>query len=188
VTEKRKRGRPATREQTIAQRSMDAIISSAKAQHGEPTAEERKLLDILSGHDGRSIEKELIRSHSPNMPHNLIMAAESAGPEFMTHDEIEAAHAAYEKHRIWVSEMRRDGQQQNKADATVSASKLLAHPALLPILQQLKPLGDLSVAYAATLAKVQLDGALPKKEVPSQRTLRRILTAYKKSILATQRP
>jgi hypothetical protein len=184
---KPKRGRPAIRAVTIERQRSEAVLKAASEAWGEILVDD-KLTAILAS-DNFDVANEIYRGHSPNMPHRLILALESASPEHMTIDEIQTAVAEYNGHKSMVLEQRRQG-QQSKIEATDKRhADLLSHPKIAPIAAQLKPAGKLTPNGAATRAIEKWQTMpVPTEMLPSRSSLRKIFSLHSAKLLSTQRP
>lgn len=182
MTEKpRQMGRPAKRPQTFALQKYIPILREARRRYGKLTDADKQLLYVLSGGD-RSAEKEIAKSYKTNTPINLVLDLELPS---RTNKGPKTVRKKYNKHHRKVTSKRKIGQRNRRQDERESTDTMLLR--IEAILTQLKPFGRLSASSAATLAKKRLDslGSYPK--VPSERTLRRLITAYQSTNLATQR-
>lgn len=181
MTEKpRHMGRPAKRPQTFALQKFIPILCEARRRYGKLTDADKQLLYVLSG-GNRSAEKEIAKSYKSNTPINLVLDLEYHN---RTNNIYKTILNKYDEHHRKVSSKRKIGQRNRRQDERENTDAVLLK--IAKILSMLRPSGHLSVSRAATLAKKQLDQLNLDFSVPSERTLRRLITAYQSTKLATQ--
>lgn len=93
TTQKKKRGRPKT-EKTIERERIEEIL-----RNPPPHIRNSTLTPFFFDHkQAEETEKQMLKDHkSPPMPASIVYEIESAGPEFMTHAEIQATVAEYDR-------------------------------------------------------------------------------------------
>lgn len=182
MSESRHMGRPAKRPQTISLQDFLPVLSEARRRYGKLTNADKRLLYVLSG-GNRSVENEIAKSYKPNTPLKLVLDLEFPSRTKKTPEALQKEH---DDHHRTVLRKRKIGQRNRRhyERENINAKFLK----IAEILGMLKPFGHLSVSRAATLAKKRLDSlSLDDFPAPSERTLRRLITAYQSTKLATQR-
>ena len=93
TTQKKKRGRPKT-EQTIEMERIEEML-----RNPPPHIRNSTLTPFPFDHkQAEEIEKQMLKDHkSPPMPADIVFAIESAGPEYMTHAEIQETVVEYDR-------------------------------------------------------------------------------------------
>ncbi len=91
TTEKKKRGRPKNKSTKERERIEEML------RNPPPHIRNSKRKPLTFDHkQAEEIEKQMLKDHkSPPMPANIVYGIESAGPEFMTDDEIALTQAEY---------------------------------------------------------------------------------------------
>jgi hypothetical protein len=183
------RGRPATRAKTIEMRKSVTVLKEATEAWAERLRDD-KLTEILAS-ENFDIKNKIYSRHSPNMPHRLILALESADPEYMTTQEIAVAFNEYKDYILWVENQRKTGQQEGEkvAQAKKRNEHLLSLPSIFSIVANLKPKGRLTPNSATAIAMKRWQlGIVTNESPPSERTLRRFFSKQQRELLATQGP
>ena len=91
TTENKKRGRPKNKSTKERERIEEMLRNPPPHIHNS----KRKPF-LFNLKQAEKIEKQMLKDHkSPPMPANIVYAIESAGPEFMTNDEIALTRAEY---------------------------------------------------------------------------------------------
>ena len=100
TTQKKKRGRPKT-ERTIERERIEEML-----RNPPPHIRNSTLTPFPFDHkQAEEIEKQMLKDHkSPPMPANFVYEIESAGPENMTHAEIQATVTKYDRVAKYIHE------------------------------------------------------------------------------------
>lgn len=168
TTQKKKRGRPKT-EQTIEMERIEEML-----RNPPPHIRNSTLTPFPFDHkQAEEIEKQMLKDHkSPPMPSNIVYEIESAGPENMTHAEIQATVAEYDR----VAKNIHQGQ--------ITGGKTIANRAVERIAKVLQKNSDIaekvasgswSVTRAANKIHEEWDARGDGQKKPSTKTLRRWL-------------
>jgi hypothetical protein len=92
---KGKRGRPKSA-CTLERERIEDMMKNIPANMRMTAAEKREATIQIA--ESKALEKRILKEHkSPPMPANIVFAMESAGPEFMTEEEIEATVNKYQR-------------------------------------------------------------------------------------------
>lgn len=168
TTQKKKRGRPKT-ERTIERERIEEIL-----RNPPPHIRNSTLTPFSFDHkQAEEIEKQILKDHkSPPTPANIVYEIESAGPENMTHAEIQATVTKYDR----VGKYIHEGQ--------IKGGKTLSDKAAKRIEQVMRKNSDVigklasgswSVNRAANKIRDEWDARGDGQEKPSTRQLRRWL-------------
>ena len=168
TTQKKKRGRPKT-ERTIEKERIEEML-----RNPPPHIRNSTLTPFPFDHkQAEEIEKQMLKDHkSPPMPAKIVYEIESAGPENMTHAEIQATVTKYDR----VAKYIHEGQ--------ITGGKTLADKAAKRIEQVMRKNSDVngklasgswSVNRAANKIHEEWDARGDGQKRPSTKTLRRWL-------------
>jgi hypothetical protein len=102
-------------------------------------------------------------------------------------EETEKIRRKFDEQKAQTSQARVEGQQDKRLMAQRRREEIAKHLSIQNLIQRLGPTGNLTPNGAAALAIRLLGSVMPKKDIPSQRTLRRLFVE-KAKLLATQRP
>jgi hypothetical protein len=168
TTQNKKRGRPKT-ERTIERERIEEML-----RNPPPHIRNSTLTPFPFDHkQADEIEKKMLKDHkSPPMPAKIVYEIESAGPENMTHAEIQATVTKYNR----VAKYIHEGQ--------ITGGKTLADKAAKRIEKVLQKNSDISekvaseswsVNRAANKIHEEWDARGDGQKKPSTKTLRRWL-------------
>jgi hypothetical protein len=168
TTQNKKRGRPKT-ERTIERERIEEML-----RNPPPHIRNSTLTPFPFDHEqAEEIEKQMLKDHkSPPMPAKIVYEIESSGPENMTHAEIQATVAEYDR----IAKNIHQGQ--------ITGGKTQADKAAKRIEQVMRKNSDVigklasgswSVSRAANKIHDEWDARGDGQKKPSTRQLRRWL-------------